>query len=457
MKEGALDFSSTERIVIGMLLYACIGSLVAWLSLTWVANRIADGERARQKAREEEVYITSVVSASADAILVLDIRGIITTWNEGARLIFGYEEAEVVGHHHSKLVPDDLVRSGELDRLVAESQEKGYVGHVETERMTKDGRRISVEVTFTSLRDDDGNITGYSKIVRDISQRKEAERELYKLNLELEQRIAQRTESLRIAYEELKKANTQLQQLDKMKSEFVSMVSHSLRAPVTNINVAIELLGQVVNSEEEEEKKKLFRIIEAESARLSRLVQGILQVSRLEGGKLRLKREAVDLQALSQNLAQSMNTTSNKHIFSLSIPKDLPLVWADDNCTEEVLANLLDNAVKYSPDGGEVEIRLQEHGHYVVTSVTDHGMGIEEKELESLFQAFHRVDGSDSGPTGGYGLGLYISKRLVEAQGGTLNVQSNFGKGSTFSFSLPIARRRRLFKEANDESKSADH
>ena len=462
VKELALDFGPTERAVYGMLLYGCIGSLVTWIALTWVSNRIAEGERAKQKVREEEAYISSVVSASADAILTLDSEGVIMSWNRGAQLIFGYREGEIVGQHYSKLIPKDILDGGEVDRLAADCEEKGYVRNLETERITKDGRRIAVEVTHTALTDGQNNITGYSKIVRDITARKEAEgeqrlvyerieraeREIRQINLELEERIAQRTKSLELANQELRRANAQLQELDKMKSEFVSMVSHSLRAPVTNINGAIELLSQAEASGDNEGRDELVQIIEVESTRLTRLVQGVLTVSRLEGGKFQLKREAVDIQAMCRNIVQNVGATTESHSFSFSCPDDLSLVWADDGCTEDVLVNLIDNAVKYSPAGTIISVELKERDHYVVASVVDQGSGIEEKELDRIFERFHRVDGSDSGATGGYGLGLYISKRLIEAQGGAIEAKSTLGQGATFSFSLPIARRRRLDTEA---------
>ena len=461
LKESALDFGATERVAYGLLLYAVVGSLVTWIALTWVSNRIAEGERAKQKIREEETYIASVVSASADAILTLDPEGVITSWNRGAQLIFGYREEEIIGQHYSRLIPEGLLEDGEVERLAAESREKGHVRNLETERITKDGRRIAVEVTHTALMDAQGNVRGYSKIVRDITARKEAEEqqriayeriveaesEVRQINLELEQRIAQRTKSLELANQELRRANAQLQELDKMKSEFVSMVSHSLRAPVTNINGAIELLSQAEASGDNEGRDELVQIIEVESARLTRLVQGVLTVSRLEGGKFQLKREAVDIQAMCRNIVQNVDATTESHSFSFSCPDDLPSVWADGGCTEDVVVNLVDNAVKYSPAGASIVVELKEQEHYVVASVTDQGLGIEENELDRIFERFHRVDGSDSGATGGYGLGLYISKRLVEAQGGTIEARSILGQGSTFSFSLPIARRRSSHEE----------
>jgi signal transduction histidine kinase len=319
-------------------------------------------------------------------------------------------------------------------------------------------------------------VTGYSKILRDITERKqaeeiqrvsyerivEAEREIRLMNQELEGRIAQRTASLEQAYmdlentnEELRRANDQLQELDRMKSEFVSMVSHALRAPVTNINGAIELLIQSEVAAEDNDRRELIQIIEAESARLTGLVQGVLSVARLEGTRIDLKKEPVNMRTLSEKIVRRLQATTQSHLLSFLCPDDLPDICADANCAEEVLVNLIENAIKYSSHGGHIVVELAEQDGSVITSVTDEGVGIDERELERVFEKFHRVDGSDSGATGGYGLGLYVSKRLVEAMGGTIWARSTVGVGSTVSFTLPVSpKERRVVRRRHGKKQS---
>ncbi len=461
LKELVFELDPMARIIFSIFLYACIGSLVTWIALTWVSNRIARGEQAEQAVSENEKYIASIAASSADAILSMDPNGKITSWNKGAELIFDYKEEEIVGQYISTLIPDNLLRGGELEKLAAEIHKNGYIRSFETERLAKNGRIIPVSVTQTALTDNEGNLRGYSKIVRDITEKKEAEkwmqesfgrivkaeREIREMNSKLEAKVKKRTQSLSKAYddlkrinEDLKSANEKLKEFDRMKTEFVSMVSHSLRAPITNINGAIELLGQIDMPCENPEQKELIEIMETESARLTKLIQSILSVSRLEGGKLKLKKERVDLRQISQKVIRNLETTVENHSFSFSCPDDLPLVTSDANYTEEVLVNLVDNAIKYSPGGGEVRVELAKKGDNVIVSVIDQGIGISDKEMGRIFESFHRVDGSDSGSIGGYGLGLYISKRLIEAQGGKIEVESALNQGSKFSFSLPISR-----------------
>jgi len=461
VRESLLDFGSGERVAYDILLYAFFGSLVTWFALTWVSNKVAAGERAEHKAREEEKYIASIAASSADAILSMDPEGTITSWNKGAEVIFGYTDEEIIGQNISILVPADLLGDGELERLAAEINAKGFVKSYETERLSKKGNRLPVSVTQTALADSQGNVTGYSKIVRDITERKaaekwkaeafektrKAEQEIRQMNIELEKKITERTESLSHAYEdlqrvneELRNANEQLQELDRMKSEFVSMVSHALRAPITNINGAIELLSQVEGLPKDSEQKEYFDIIESESARLTRLVRGVLAVSRLEGGRLNIKRESIDVCALAEKTVHRIRTTTENHSFTIVCPKkDLPFASADAEYTEEVLSCLIDNAVKYSPEGGDINITLNTKDTYILISVIDKGIGLTRKDLDRIFERFYRVDGSDSGAVAGYGLGLYISKRLVEAMGGKMEAQSTLGEGSAFRFYLPMA------------------
>ncbi|MFO8100575.1 MAG: PAS domain-containing sensor histidine kinase [Dehalococcoidia bacterium] len=461
LKEFVFEFGETERIIFSIFLYACIGSLVTWIALTWVSNRIARGEQAEQTVSEKERYIASIAASSADAILSMNPRGMITSWNKGAELIFGYKEEEIVGQYISALVPEHLAQEGELERLAEEISRNGHISSFETERVAKSGRSIPVSLTQTALTDDEGNLTGYSKIVRDITERKEAEkwmqesferivkaeREIREMNLELESKVEERTRSLSEAYDELqranedlKRANERLKEFDRMKTEFVSMVSHSLRAPITNINGAIELLSQLDSPANDTEQKELMDIMGTESARLTRLIQGILYVSRLEGGKLELKKEKVDLHEMSQKVIRNLEATVEDHSFSFSCPEDIPPVTSDANYTEEVLVSLVDNAIKYSPAGGNISVELEKKDDWVVVSVIDQGIGIDEKDKERIFESFHRVDGSDSEAIGGHGLGLYISKRLIEAQGGKIKVESTLNQGSRFSFLLPVAR-----------------
>ncbi len=292
-----------------------------------------------------------------------------------------------------------------------------------------------------------------SWIIGQLREKEKAEARIRQLNRELERRVAQRTEELARAYEELQRrnealqaANEELKELDQLKSEFVSMVSHELRAPLTNINGSIELM-LADGDMDPESQRTMLRIIGEQSARLTRLVQGILNVSRIEARKLEIHPQAVDVRPLMEKVIENLAQRENIHEFELP-ESPLPLVWADPDRLEEILANLIDNAVKYSPEGGTIKLSARESDGRLIISVTDPGVGIPAKELDKIFEKFHRVDRGDARTTYGHGLGLYISKRFIEAHGGDIWVESKLGKGSTFSFTLPLATPEQLKSKA---------
>ncbi|MFQ5855805.1 MAG: sensor histidine kinase [Anaerolineae bacterium] len=283
-----------------------------------------------------------------------------------------------------------------------------------------------------------------SWITGQLREKEKAEARIRQLNRELERRVAKRTEELAQAYDELQQrnealeaANEELKELDQLKSDFVSMVSHELRAPLTNINGSIELM-LADGDMDPESQRTMLRIIGEQSARLTRLVQGILNVSRIEVRKLEIHPAVVDVRPLMEKVIGNLTQSEVIHTFHLPTGQ-LPLVWADPDRLEEILANLIDNAVKYSPDGGAIELTARESDSRLIISVSDPGVGIPPKELLKIFEKFHRVDRGDARTTYGHGLGLYISKRFIEAHGGDIWVESQLGKGSTFSFTLPLA------------------
>ena len=450
------------QLFLSLVVYGVIGPIAAWFTLTWIAQRVEEYERAMaaktqaeqeharalEAAREQERLLAAVCSNSADAIITLDKTGIIRAWNRGAEMIFGYTPDEVVGKHFKFLLPTERIERGEIEWLSNQMREHGYIRNYETERVTKDGRRVIVDLTRTALRNEQGEIVGSSAILRDITVRVQAEKEIQQLNLELETKVVERTaqvaaatETLRRRNQELEKLNQELQQLDQLKSEFVSMVSHELRAPLTNINGAIELLLEGNAPCYDQSHREMLQIVREQSTRLTRLVQVILNVSRIEAGQLVLQPQAFNIVALIEKVIGVWESRAVSNRLEHPCALNLPSVWADRDRTEEILFNLIDNAIKYSPEGAAIHIEAESDGKYVYVSVADRGIGIPEDEIDKIFTKFHRVDRSDASENYGHGLGLYICRRLVEAQGGQIWVESVLGEGSTFRFSLPLAGR----------------
>jgi two-component system sensor histidine kinase VicK len=170
-------------------------------------------------------------------------------------------------------------------------------------------------------------------------------------------------------------------------------------------------------------------------------VQGILNVSRIEAGQLVLQPQAFSIVGLIEKVIGVWESREVPNQFEHPKAQNLPSVWADRDRAEEVLFNLIDNAIKYSPEGASIRMEAESNGKFMLISVSDQGVGIPADEMEKIFDKFHRVDRSDATETYGHGLGLYICRRLIEAQGGQISVDSVLGEGSTFRFSLPLAGR----------------
>lgn len=236
----------------------------------------------------------------------------------------------------------------------------------------------------------------------------------------------------------LRRTNSERNEFDRLKTDFVSMVSHELRAPLTNINGAIELLLQPGADLEPEHVRGMLRIIQEQSLRLTRMVEGVLSVSRIEAGRLALYPTWVDVGPIIVQVVEALREQTAIHEFCIHVDEALPLVWADAGRLQEILFNLLDNAVKYSPEGGQVMITVEAEDDALRVSVSDSGAGIAPQDLRAIFGKFYRLDRGDDRETYGYGLGLYIARHLVEAHGGEMWAESFPGKGSTFYFRLPL-------------------
>ena len=272
---------------------------------------------------------------------------------------------------------------------------------------------------------------------------REANRDLEGAVRERTQHLREATDQLRAANTDLARANLELRQLDRMKSEFVSLVSHQLRAPLTNINGALEIVAQDAAALPASSQRTL-QILVQESQRLSHLIQTILDVSRLEAGRLPVHLGPVALEPLLARTTGATLGTEGTPRWRLDVTPGLPPAWADERLLEEIVRNLLENASRYSPAGQLVVVSARPGGAGLEVSVADRGPGVPPEEQSRVFQSFHRVGDVDS-TVSGYGLGLYFADRLVKALHGTIGVESPLHPettepGARFWFTVPIAR-----------------
>jgi signal transduction histidine kinase len=278
---------------------------------------------------------------------------------------------------------------------------------------------------------------------------RETSAELATMNRDLETRIEERTahlaeasEQLQAANAELARANEELRQLDRLKSEFVSLVSHQLRAPLTNINGALEIVSQDADSLPADTQRTL-RILVHEGQRLSWLIGTILDVSRIEAGRLQPRFGPVAVGPLLAEACAATLAAEPGQPHQLLVAESLPPVWADETLLGEVVRNLIENAMRYSAADTSVEVRAQLVEGGVEIAVSDHGEGVPLGEQERIFGSFHRAS-NDEGSVKGSGLGLYFADRLVRAMSGSIRVESPIwpsddAPGTRFSVIVPIA------------------
>jgi len=273
-----------------------------------------------------------------------------------------------------------------------------------------------------------------------IREHEMALQQLRYLNLELEERVAARTRELEARNQELVQVNTELKQVDQLKSDFIALVSHELLTPLTTVNGGLELLMAQRDSLPPDARQRLS-ILSREIQRLTTLVQEILDLSRLQAGKLRLNYGPIALGPLLMRVLQAVDGKRQVHIHMGSAS---PPLWGDEVYVEEILRNIIDNALKHTPDGRPIEIEMTAEEEYVHLSVTDYGPGIPAEHQEHIFERFYRVRYGERQDTTGWGLGLYLARRLAEIQGGTITVQSPVWSnpehpGTRFTITLPVA------------------
>jgi two-component system sensor histidine kinase KdpD len=276
-----------------------------------------------------------------------------------------------------------------------------------------------------------------SIILRDITNRRQREKEIHRLNTRLNEQVAQRTRDLAEKIEKLAEANEELQKLDQMRSEFVSLVSHQIRAPLTNMNGAVQRM-QASCQDINPTCARMFDVFEQQITRLDRLVQDVLNTTRIETGQLALHPEPVSVLPIVRQLVEQTRARMADRQFHLPTKPGLPLVYADRDRLAETLSNLLDNADKYSPPGTEIDVEVRANQDGVIVSVRDHGPGLPPGAAERVFDKFYRTDSSDAQYVYGYGLGLYVCRQLIEAQNGRIWAENHPHGGAIFSFILPV-------------------
>lgn len=362
-----------------------------------------------------------VLENALDAVIEMNTEGKVIYWNLQAEKIFGWSKTEAIGLRLSQLIIPQKYRKAHeegLAHFISTGEGPILNKRIEIEAIKKDGSSIPVELSVTPLKLN--NKFTFSAFLRDISEQKK-ERELIRVT----------EENLRAAV--------------KARDEFISICSHELKTPLTSMKIQFQLAQKLYREGnpkvfEKESVRKRIEISNKQLSRMGRLIENMLDVSNLSSGKLALESHEVDLLALAKEIVDSFQEQLEYTHIDLKIEAKSPpyLIMGDAYRLEQVISNLLNNAIKYG-NNNPVKLIFENHPDKVSLSVVDEGMGIEPKNLKMIFNRYDRA--MDSSKISGLGLGLYLSKQIVEAHKGHIKVESELGKGSIFTVEFPAVRK----------------
>ncbi|MGE5216889.1 MAG: ATP-binding protein [Chloroflexota bacterium] len=382
-----------------------------------------ENARLFDQVKGDIAYIENLVENAGDAVIATSLDDQILTWNRAAEVIFGYNKREAIGQNLAILLPPN--HADELPEIRKQISDAGVIRNLEVRRKRKDGVILEVALAVSPIKDGPGNTTGLLHLAKDITEKKR--------------------------YEE------RLKDLDKLKSDFVSNVSHELRTPLTAIKGSVDnMLDGLTGSLNEKQARYLTRI-KSNTDRLSRLINDLLDLSRIEAGRIDIMPTVFSPELLAKEVIESLRSIAIDKLLDLKVAsgKGGVTAWADRDKVTQILTNLIGNAVKFTSAHGKVTVAIEKNRDgWVQISVADTGPGIPRDELDRIFDKFHQLAQVNQQKSRGTGLGLAISRALVQMHGGKIWVESEVGKGSTFCFTLPAQQPPKL--EAPVDGRSAE-
>jgi len=360
----------------------------------------------------------SAIESSINAIVFVDPTGAVTYVNPSFLNMWGYDsEKEILGKSAVKFWHKKELY---MEVMEATFNKGGWVGELVAEK--SDGALFDTQLSANAVKDEEKNPICMMASFIDITARKKIEEKFRKSQMRIEQQ------------------NIQLKKLDKLKSNFLNITSHEIRTPMCSMKGYVQMLLKKTLGDVTEEQKRGLMVILRNVDRLDNLIRDILDISRLESGTMKFITEITDINKMIGEVAETMRLSADlKHVqIDEEMEDKLPELVIDQERIKQVLINIVNNAIKFSPDGTVIIIRAKKEEENVLFEVQDFGRGIPGDKQKKIFETFYQVDYSMDRTFGGAGLGLAISRGIVLAHGGSIWVESKLGKGSTFGFTLPV-------------------
>jgi PAS domain S-box-containing protein len=398
--------------------FMAYGSVVVFY-ITLVCLLLSILSRVKQ-SEQEHSGLAAIVESADDAIMSHTLDGTIVTWNHGAEKVFGYAAREIVDRSIRLLAPPE--GGAEMDGILEAIRRGEVVENNETTWVGKDGGQIDVSLTVSPIRDAAGRIAGAAAIARDVTRRKQFRRDLEDKNRALEEQYHV------------------VQEVNRLKSEFLANMSHELRTPLNAIIGFAQLMRDGRVGPVSENHKEYLDDILSSGRRLLELINDVLDLARIESGKMEFIAEPVEISPIVDQVRAILHkAAANKHLsIAVDISPELETLVLDAARLKQVLYNYLSNAIKFTPDGGHISIHaLRENADHFRLEVRDTGIGIPAERIGELFAEFKQLDSGSNKRHQGTGLGLALTRKIVEAQGGRVGVHSSAGEGSVFFAVLP--------------------
>lgn len=349
-----------------------------------------------KQADEQGALLAAIINTSNDAIISKNLDGVIESWNDAAMSMFGYSSEEMIGQSIYKIIPPE---QHEEERRILSRLKKGeQLAHFETTRLTKDQKLLDISLTISPIKDKYGNITGLSKIARDITEQKMAE---------------------------------------KQKNDFITIASHELKTPLTTIKSYVQILLARVRKEDDIFKINALTKVERQADNMSILIQNLLNNAKLADGSLEMEVGRFDVHVLLTEVARNAEVMYQTHKILITECEEL-FVIADRKKIAQVLNNLISNAVKYSPVGTDIIIDCKKDEGNAQISISDHGIGISRTDQAKMFDRFYRVQNEKVKNVSGFGIGLYLVAEILHFHKSKVYVESKENEGSRFYFDLPV-------------------
>jgi PAS domain S-box-containing protein len=381
------------------------------LSRSEARDLLLQGRRVQSRLQEREAMLNSVIDHAPQGVASISTERRITNANPRLASMLYAPLQLLVGSVTDTFLPEDYV-SRVFRSFAANGEGTAETYESDCQARRADGSQFWIHWSTTPIRKTDGTIDYFMATFEDVTAKREAE-ELSAANL------------------------AQLEKLNRLKSEFVSMVSHEFRTALVGIQGFSELIRD--QDIEASEMKTLAGEIYNDSQRLNRMITDMLDFDRLEAGKLKLDLRALDINEMVKDAVEHASVSTKTHTFEVELLPGLPFVLGDQDRLTQVLTNLMSNAIKYSPKGGEIRVCTRVNSGCAEVSVIDHGSGIPPEFISRLFGRYERYEDKHAGKIIGTGLGLAITRQIVEMHGGRIAVDSIVGKGSEFRFTVPLA------------------